>query len=77
MAYHSADQATLERQSKIDDGSAESSCNRPHRRIEGVLGGLGCKEHLSAGFELLELRVTFSCAAGSAAKTVLNKSLPV
>ena len=75
MAYHSADQATLERQSKIDDGSAESSCNGPHRRIEAVLGGLGF--HLSAGFELLELRVTFSCAAGSAAKTVLNKSLPV
>ena len=33
----------LERQSKIDNGCAESSCNGPHRRIEAVLGGLGFK----------------------------------
>ena len=29
------------------------------------------------GFELLERRVIYSCAAGSVAKIVLNKSLPV
>ena len=50
---HSADQATseayvaLERQNNIDNnidnGSAESSCNDPHRRIEPVLGGLRFK----------------------------------
>ena len=33
----------LERQNKIDNGSAESSRNGPHRRIEPVLGGLGFK----------------------------------
>ena len=30
----------LERQNKIDNGSAESSCNGPHRWIEAVLNGL-------------------------------------
>jgi|SRR6516165_7942674 len=58
MAHHSVDQATseadvaLERQNNIDNnidnGSAESSCNDPHRRIEPVLGGLGFKRHLTA-----------------------------
>jgi hypothetical protein len=33
----------LERQNKIDNGSAEGSCNGPHRRIEAVLGGPGFK----------------------------------
>ena len=53
MPHDSADQATseayvaLERQNNIDNnidnGSAESSCNDPHRRIEPVLGGLAFK----------------------------------
>jgi len=33
----------LERQNKIDNGSAEGRRNGPHRRIEPVLGGLGFK----------------------------------
>jgi hypothetical protein len=41
-----ATEGGLDRQNKVDNGPAESSCDSPDSRIEAVLGGLCFDKHL-------------------------------